>query len=136
GFPLPEFVQMGQRSRLMSRKLGRLRPWAWSPDSVELLKPIFAAVTAEKRTAEQRFNKNIAQLHSKAWSATLLRKVLSHFTAEPGLCSKHKAGGAVDCSRPRPKPSPRLAPVAITGSLSKKPSAWPAATRCASSSRS
>jgi uncharacterized ferritin-like protein (DUF455 family) len=102
GFSLPEFVElnatltgpaatlsrrMGEglgvrvapRSgidSLADRKLGRLRPWAWGPDSAELLAPLFPKITAEKRTGVQRFNGNIAQLYSKAWSAELLRKIL------------------------------------------------------------
>lgn len=76
GFALPEFVESNVRD-LVRRKLGRLRPWAWGPDSVERFKPLFALLTAEKRTAEQSFNENIGQLYSKAWSASLLKKVLA-----------------------------------------------------------
>ena len=61
---------------LSERKLGRLRPWAWGPDSVELLEPLFASLTGEQRTTSQSFNPGIAQLYSKAWSAELLRKIL------------------------------------------------------------
>ena len=63
-------------SSLTQRKLGRLRPWAWGPDSWELLKPLFANVTGETRTADQRFNTSLAQLYSKAWSADFLRTLL------------------------------------------------------------
>ena len=63
-------------ANLVSRKLGRLRPWAWGPDSVELFEPIFANLTGEKRTTNGSFNPNIAQLYSKAWSAALLRKII------------------------------------------------------------
>jgi len=101
GFPLPEFVELnrsagfppgsirsdGQQragsetgapaiSRLASRKLGSLRPWAWGPDSLELLKPLYASVTGEKRSAEKRFNDGMAQLYSKSWSANFLREIL------------------------------------------------------------
>ena len=65
------------RSSALQRKLGRLRPWAWAPDSVELLAPLFANVTAEQRTGEQRFNASLAQLYSKSWSAEFLRKFLT-----------------------------------------------------------
>src|SRR6185437_3731226 len=34
---------------LAERKLGRLRPWAWGADSVELFQPLFANLTSEKR---------------------------------------------------------------------------------------
>jgi uncharacterized ferritin-like protein (DUF455 family) len=95
GFPLPEFVERSAELQLraletpasigntptwrsaLQRKLGRLRPWAWSPDSVDLLAPLFASVTAEQRTGEQRFNPGIAQFYSKAWSAEFLRRFLS-----------------------------------------------------------
>ena len=76
GFPLPEFVVMDDAPDLQSRKLGSLRPWAWGPDSFELLKPLFTSVTGEKRTDQQRFNDGIAQLYSKSWSANFLREIL------------------------------------------------------------
>ena len=89
GFPLPEFVAGVQAlacppdtlkrelQPLTARKLGRLRPWAWGPDSFELLKPLFASVKGEKCADEKRFNPGIAQLYSKAWSAEFLRKFIS-----------------------------------------------------------
>ena len=103
GFALPEFVGIGRNAglrpgksvaspalklagsetgapsalvNLISRKLGRLRPWAWGPDSVEMLEPLFANLTGEKRTVTGSFNPGIAQLYSKAWSAELLKKIL------------------------------------------------------------
>src|SRR5882724_3342490 len=45
GFALPEFIATESMIGLRSRKLGQLRPWAWGPDSFELLKPLFANVT-------------------------------------------------------------------------------------------
>jgi uncharacterized ferritin-like protein (DUF455 family) len=119
GFPLPEFVEMrkpftrppdtlspsdGERDGvrgirgLAQRKLGRLRPWAWSPDSVELLASLFGNVTAERRTAGQRFNDRIAQLYSKAWSAEFLRKFLTRSSrgdeahaSESPIANRHPA---------------------------------------------
>ena len=79
GFPLPEFVEFSEAAlhNLATRKLGGLRPWAWGPDSMELLKPIFPNVTGEKRPDEKRFNPGLAQLYSKSWSANFLRKIVS-----------------------------------------------------------
>lgn len=77
GCALPEFVELESRAILASRKLGRLRPWAWGPNSVELLEPIFANLTGEHRTASGSFNPEIAKLYSKAWSAELLEKILA-----------------------------------------------------------
>ena len=121
GFPLPEFVELREgridpASSLCQRKLGSLRPWAWGPDSVELLEPLFANVTGEARTASQRFNERIAHLYSKAWSAGFLRTVLARSrrsgearppgteskslpeppAAEPWLCTEDEVGVAVD----------------------------------------
>src|SRR5262249_43310062 len=75
GFPLPEFVEWsadfqigaGEKNTsapnrssalqpLAARKLGALRPWAWGPDSFELLQPLFTSVTGEQRKDASRFN--------------------------------------------------------------------------------
>ncbi len=82
GFALPEFIELKDgridaAGDLCRRKLGSLRPWAWGPDSVELLQPLFTNVTGEKRAMDQRFNAGLAQLYSKAWSAAFLRKLLA-----------------------------------------------------------
>ena len=77
GFPLPEFAEVKNVAALRARKLGSLRPWAWGPDSLELLKPLFASVTGEQRADEKRFNEKIARLYSKSWSADFLRKLIS-----------------------------------------------------------
>jgi uncharacterized ferritin-like protein (DUF455 family) len=99
GFPLPEFVQFSWKAMggiLVQRKLGRLRPWAWGPDSAELLAPLLPNVTAEKRTATQRFNRNIARLYSKTWSAELLRRILEPAATENWLCTVNETGAAVN----------------------------------------
>ncbi len=116
GFDLPEFAELNRSAELAQRKLGRLRPWAWGPDSVELLEPLFASLTGEQRTARQSFNPGIAQLYSKAWSAELLRKILirsrgresahpsssgdqrrlTSAATETWLCTEHEIGVAVD----------------------------------------
>jgi uncharacterized ferritin-like protein (DUF455 family) len=106
GFPLPEFVELKQgridpASHLCQRKIGSLRPWAWGPDSVELLDPLFANVTGEARAPSQCFNEGVARLYSKAWSAAFLRTVLARSrrgdeTGEPWLCTEDEAGVAVD----------------------------------------
>ena len=100
GFPLPEFIELkgqgiDEASSLRQRKLGALRPWAWGPDAVELFEPLFANVTGEPFTPEQRFNEKIARLHSKAWSAEVLKKVLSKHAGSPWLCSVQETGEVV-----------------------------------------
>jgi uncharacterized ferritin-like protein (DUF455 family) len=116
GFALPEFVGLDHRTGLAERKLGRLRPWAWGPDSVELFEPLFANLTGEKRTAGVSFNPGIAQLYSKAWSAELLntilgrrrgdesqtksakpsQRLLTSAATENWLCTENEAGVAVN----------------------------------------
>jgi hypothetical protein len=101
GFPLPEFIELPALDRnlhphtrpsnqspllqLSERKLGELRPWAWGPDSVELLEPLFAHVTGERQEAKHCFNENIAELYSKAWSAELLRKILARSSTDSNV---------------------------------------------------
>jgi len=135
GFALPQFVELNRgtglrpgtsdNSRgaepgagaqasfpsLTGRKLGRLRPWAWGPDSMELLEPLFASVTGEERTPHQRFNDSIAKLYSKAWSAVFFRNFLrsrggidcpqpskqgGNANAAPWLCTEEEIGMAAD----------------------------------------
>lgn len=101
GFALPEFVEMNPvaLTNLAQRKLGVLRPWAWGPDSVEQLAPLFASVTGEERRIEQRFNERIAQLYSKAWSADFLRKFLAQSEHAAWLCHETEVGRAVNTMR-------------------------------------
>jgi uncharacterized ferritin-like protein (DUF455 family) len=98
GFPLPEFVGLSDAKNLSQRKLGALRPWAWSPDSFELLQPLFASVTGEKRVDENRFNKKIAELYSKSWSAQFLKSVIGNRQSAISnwLCSEDEIGVAVN----------------------------------------
>jgi len=95
GFPLPEYVETNNVGDLKNRKLGSLRPWAWGPDSFDLLKPIFASVTGEKRDNEKRFNPKIAQLYSKSWSAEFLRRIISS-KKESWLCTENEIGVTVN----------------------------------------
>lgn len=82
GFSPPEFVELGEgrldpAGDLCNRQLGSLRPWAWGPDSLSLFEPLFAHSDGGVRVADQYFNRRIARLYSKSWSADLLRKALS-----------------------------------------------------------
>jgi hypothetical protein len=100
GFPLPEFVELKHGhidpgSSLGRRKFRCLRPWAWAPDSVRLLGPLFDRVVGERRLANQYFNDNIAGLYSKAWSVGFLLKVLARCRA--GLAVTSPRTDAHDC---------------------------------------
>ena len=103
GFILPEFVELqglahGSPASLVplaERKLGRLRPWAWGPDSLELFRSLMPSVTGEPRAAGDYFHAGIAQLYSKAWSAAFLRRVLAGREREEWLCPAREVGVAV-----------------------------------------
>lgn len=81
GFDLPEFVEVSGDgalpTSLRTRKLGALRPWAWGPDSMEWLAPLFAQVTTGEHFVAGPFPAARAALYSKAWSAEFLRRQLA-----------------------------------------------------------
>ncbi len=100
GFSLPKFVELSNgridpAANLGLLKLRSLRPWAWGPDSVELLGPLFAGLAGEARTAQHYFHADIARIYSKAWSAGFLRKFLARRRGGQAC-----AGGAEALSRP------------------------------------
>ncbi len=103
GFPLPEFVQLDEVRSLQSRKLGSLRPWAWGPDSQELLKPLLASVTGTTCGGKPGFNEASAKFYSKSWGARLLGRGLagawSMLSGRAGLadhlCTESEIGMAV-----------------------------------------
>ncbi len=93
GFPLPEFVETRTKPRaaiakIAERKLGQLRPWAWGPDSLELLSPLAGG----PNEPAQRFNATHGQLYSKACSAKFLHKLLHEMKPEPWLCTGNEVG--------------------------------------------
>lgn len=102
GFHSPRFLEP-PNGRVTSEfhlpHVGRLRPWAWGPDSIELLEPFFCRATVDARDPSQFFNQEIARLYSKAWSAGFLRQALARFGAHRSgdwLCSEDQAGVAVN----------------------------------------
>lgn len=97
GFALPEFVLLHhgglpKSGSLRERKLGRLRPWAWGPDSLNLLAPLLPQVTGEARTVEHLFNPQIGRLFGKDWSACFLRDFLASEPGAPWLCGQEDVG--------------------------------------------
>ncbi|NJM54976.1 MAG: hypothetical protein HC841_02770 [Verrucomicrobiae bacterium] len=83
GFALPEFLELPKTAELKVRKLGRIRPWAWSPDSLAVLAHLLPSVSGEPRRAGECFNDRIALLYSKTWSAGLLGRFLNRL-GDPG----------------------------------------------------
>lgn len=99
GFDLPEFeVLDGARlsaEGVRSRALGGLRPWAWAPDSLELLGPLVPQLPESRRPALPSFGPVQAALYGKAWSAAFLRDWLTSVPAGDWLCGIDEAGVAV-----------------------------------------
>ena len=109
GFELPEFLVAPEGVRLGNghsnghghgltdllgqRKLGGLRPWAWAPDSLERLGPLFLQVTGDDRGPDDCFNSRIAELYSKAWSARFFQEIHPELAAVfPALCPVETIG--------------------------------------------
>lgn len=101
GYALPEFVELDARSNsppqsFRDRRIGSLRPWAWGPDSLELLEPFSENLTGEARTPGQCYNDGVGQLYSKAWSAGLLGNILADWAKESWICTDAEVGQPVD----------------------------------------
>lgn len=73
GFHLPEIHQTERTTSCeqapnLKRKIGNLRPWAWTPDSVAFFDQSLDQVT-RPRQADALWNDGLRELFSKAWSA-------------------------------------------------------------------
>jgi uncharacterized ferritin-like protein (DUF455 family) len=74
GFHLPEIL-LSQKSRApaITRKINDLRPWAWTPDSVDFFQQHLDTVT-QPRPADSLWNDEIRELFSKSWNANWASK--------------------------------------------------------------
>lgn len=111
GFVIPELVQLENgkltpANSLNGRKLMELRPWAWGPDSLEVLGQLLPRLTSGRREPGSYFNAEIQKLYSKEWSASLLKTVLASVlqkgelrAADPDrlswLCTEQELGTGV-----------------------------------------
>jgi uncharacterized ferritin-like protein (DUF455 family) len=87
GFELPEFVELqdgrlAKDNELRSRKLSGLRPWAWSPDSIEVMEPLFGHLGQTALPAGADWVEQIRPLFSKARSADLLTSLHQRFSGD------------------------------------------------------
>lgn len=80
GVELPQFEELNPSgnlragSPLLARKLGRLRPWAWSADSAPLLEPLLANV-GEAAFAGLPWDENVRALYAKTTAAGVARRL-------------------------------------------------------------
>lgn len=80
GIPLPQWEVLDARGRLMAdsplraRRLGRLRPWAWSADSAGLLADLLPN-TGEAAFASIPWDEEIRALYAKTTAARLARRL-------------------------------------------------------------
>lgn len=97
GFELPQFERLGEAgvsetSELRSRKLGALKPWAWSSDSLSLLRPLSHQAAANGRPIDDQWIHEIRPFYSKTWGADRLIDLLKASAEEDWLCSRRHVG--------------------------------------------
>ena len=73
GFDLPEFVTLQDREQLGTRKLNRFAPWAWTPGSIAITKPIADGA----RHPAPSWSPAVGELYRKSWGAARLADWLS-----------------------------------------------------------
>ncbi len=100
GFSIPEFAEYGngdlEKLEIADRKISRLRPWGWSPDSVRFMSPLVENLATGKVKAEaEHWNEEKRRLYSKAWSTEVLRQfLLAHGADDDWLCDEWTVGKA------------------------------------------
>ncbi len=75
---------------LRARKLRGLKPWAWGPDSLELLAPLFP--NTEMPATDSSAVLAWRELHSKSWGAEFLKCFLRETPAQSVLCGLDECG--------------------------------------------
>jgi len=99
-FSLPEFVEYPPQGLagldLGDRPIRCLRPWGWSPESVDFMAPLRARLPSGE-SASTFWNEDIRRLYSKAWSAGVLRGFLDEHPAA-WLCDQRAVGTACSSS--------------------------------------
>ena len=70
GFTLPEILIHGDQKAApnIPRKIGQLRPWSWTPDSLAFFRKTFESLTRHIKL-DTLWNASIRDLFSKKWSA-------------------------------------------------------------------
>ncbi len=100
GFDLPQFEVLEQGhlaadSELRRRKIGWLRPWAWSPDSIDVLQPLLPQLATPALPTGPQWAQRIQPLFSKAWALDVLREFLERRQDRDWLCPEAEVGQCV-----------------------------------------
>jgi uncharacterized ferritin-like protein (DUF455 family) len=76
GFTLPEILIHGDQKAAptIPRKIGQLRPWSWTPDSLAFFRKTFESLTRHINL-DTLWNASIRDLFSKKWSAQWGKKM-------------------------------------------------------------
>ncbi len=99
GIELPEVYccegTEANEAPVLKRKIGGLRPWAWTPDSLRFLSGMFSQLTRVEEV-DTLWNSGIRERHSKAWAAWwtagFLERVGDCDWIAPGSVFGEKAG--------------------------------------------
>jgi uncharacterized ferritin-like protein (DUF455 family) len=101
GLELPQIEKLEngavrQDSELLDRKVGQLRPWAWSPDAISVLEPFKARLPQKPSPSGAAWEKEIRPMFGKDWSALQLRHFLLQAELPDWLCPLQVVGDVVD----------------------------------------
>lgn len=94
---LPEFQELDAgillpNNELLSRKIDTLRPWAWSPEAIKILRPLIPKLSQKTMPTGADWETLIKPLFSKAWSADRLREYLAQSKENEWLCPDDHVG--------------------------------------------
>jgi uncharacterized ferritin-like protein (DUF455 family) len=87
--------KVARSSELLDRKIGFLKPWAWSPDAISLMKPIMPQLTRPAPPVGDAWDAQFRLLFGKDWGAQQLRGFLKDVGELRWLCPIDAVGQVV-----------------------------------------
>ncbi len=97
GFELPQFEildrgKIHKNSELCDRKIGSLRPWAWSPEAWKVLNPLMKNLTSNDLPTSENWQSQIRPLFGKEWAIKQLHGFMEQIGWPDWLCSDDLIG--------------------------------------------